>query len=387
MDTTTTLSDEAALAQALIRAPSPSGKESPAAKVMLEAYTSLGFDEAYLDHAGNALGILRRGEGPTMMLNGHMDTVPVGDENAWTHPPLAGEVAEDRLWGRGACDMKSAIACMAYAAKDVAESGFSGTLMVAAVVQEEVGGLGARYLSEHIRPDVVILGEPSKLQLKLGHRGRVEVHAKLPGKIAHAAKNELGDNALYRAADFLKQLEQLELPKGGPLVGSTLTPTNLFSLPRESANVVPGGAELIIDYRNLPDDTPEDILARLQALAPEATLEVLDEQAVSENGKVKRTFPRIAPAYLAPGEHPRVEVARETLKGVLEQAGSDFQEGCWWFCTDAPYLAVNGALIIGFGPGEEERAHTTFESVPLAHLSVARQGYAALARAYLGGSS
>jgi succinyl-diaminopimelate desuccinylase len=375
-------SDEVSLAQALIQARSPSGRESAAAQVFEAALASLGY-ACSRDAAGNVIGRLECGSGPTLMFNGHLDTVPEGDEALWPYPPLSGGIAEDRLWGRGACDMKSALACMAWAGRDALERGFSGTLLVTGVVQEEVGGLGARHLSEHTRADLIILGEPSKLRLMLGHRGRVEIHAHVPGRIAHAAKNELGDNALYRAARLLQVLETLELPSGGPLKGSSLTPTQLVSFPKGGANVVPGRADLTIDYRSVPGDEPEAILERLRAVAPEVTFSVPFENAVSESGEVQYRFPRIAPPYLAPLDDPRVAQARETLQAVLPGEGVTFGEDCWWFATDAPYLAQGGTLVLGFGPGEEELAHTTRESVPLEHLRVARKGYAALAHRFL----
>jgi len=380
---------EAELAQKLVQTFSPSGRERPAADLLVSAFRELGFDEAYLDDAGNAVGILRCGSarGRTVMLNGHIDTVPLGDEAEWPHPPLSGALEGGRLWGRGACDMKAALACMVYAAKDAAPD-LDGTVIITGVVQEEVGGLGARYLGETIKADVVILGEPSKLRLMLGHRGRVEVEVSLPGRIAHAARGDLGDNALYRAARFLGRLEGLELPTGGPLGGSSLTPTTLSSYPQGGKNVVPGRAELTVDYRNIPGDDPETILARLQALEPMARLSVPMEEAASESGRVAYTFPRIVPVYLAPGEHRDVTTARRVLGRVLKEAGHPYAEDCWWFGTDAPHLAKTmegtGGVVIGFGPGEEELAHTTCESVPLEHLRVAREGYAALLRAYLG---
>jgi succinyl-diaminopimelate desuccinylase len=379
---------EVALTQRLVQAFSPSGQESAAAEVLLAAFGEAGFDEAYLDEAGNAVGILRcrGGAGRTLMMNGHIDTVPLGDEAQWPHPPLSGALAEGRLWGRGACDMKAALACMVVAAREAAPE-LEGTVIITGVVQEEVGGLGARHVGETLRADVVILGEPSKLKLMLGHRGRVEVEVSLPGRIAHAAKNELGDNALYRAGRLLGQLEGLELPAGGPLGGSSLTPTSLTSYPHNGKNVVPGRAELTLDYRNVPGDEPDAILARLQALDPEAQLSVPEEHAVSESGQVARSFPRIVPVYEVPDRHPDVAVARRALQGVLAEAGHPYGEGYWWFGTDAPHLAKTmpaGGVVLGFGPGEEELAHTTRESVPLAHLEAARRGYAALLRAFLG---
>ncbi len=379
--------DEVTLARRLVQTFSPSGLESPAAEVLLNAFQELNFGEAYLDDAGNAVGVLHCGSGigRTVMLNGHIDTVPLGDESEWSHPPLSGVVEDGRLWGRGACDMKAALACMVYAAIDAAPD-LNGTVIVTGVVQEEVGGLGARHVGETLKADVVILGEPSKLKLMLGHRGRVEVGVSLPGKIAHAAKNELGENALYRAGRFLAQAEKLTLPNGGPLGGSSLTPTSLTSYPQDGKNVVPGRAELTVDYRNIPGDEPEAILERLQSLDPEARLSVPNEEAHSENGKVAATFPRIVPVYLAPGDHHDVSTARSTLKQVMVEAEHPYGEDCWWFGTDAPHLVktTTDGVVIGFGPGEEELAHTTRESVPLEHLRVARLGYAALLRAYLG---
>jgi putative selenium metabolism hydrolase len=350
---------------------------------LLGAFRQLGFDEAYIDAAGNAIGVLERGPGPLVVFNGHVDTVPLGDEALWPHPPLGGDVVNGRLWGRGACDMKSAVACMALAARDAADTGFAGTLMVTAVVQEEVGGLGARHLSQTLKPDVVILGEPSELNLMLGHRGRVEVEVNFPGRIAHAAKSELGDNALYHAARFLGALEELDLPKGGRLKGSTATPTNLRSFPEQSANVVPGGARLIVDYRNISEDEPEAILVRLKKLAPQAQFQIPDERAVSESGDVQYIFPRVNPPYLVAEDHPVVEKARKVLADILPASGMPFYEGMWWFATDAPHLALSGAPVIGCGPGNPELAHTTSENVPLEHLHVARIAYRELALAYL----
>ncbi len=373
------------LAADLIRAPSPSGHESPAAAVLLEAFRELGFDEARLDEAGNALGVLRRGDGPVVMFNGHLDTVPVGDPALWPQPPLSGAVVDGRLWGRGAVDMKSALACMTLAAADAAADGFRGTLVVAGVVQEEVGGLGARVLGERLPVDVVVLGEPSGLDLMLGHRGRIELEVRFPGRIAHAAKAELGDNALYHVMRFLQGLERVALPSGGPLVGSSATPTGLVTYPEGGANVVPGSAVLTVDYRTIPGDDEAAVLRRLADLADEAGVEVSipTERAISEDGTLQRSFPRTVGPYLAPGESPRIDAARGALREALGRAGRTPAERTWWFATDAPHLARSGAVVVGFGPGDAELAHTTDESVEVAELELARQGYRALAHAYL----
>lgn len=381
----------ARLASDLIRAPSPSGSERPAVDVLLAAMRDLGFDEVYRDDAGNAVGTYVRGPGPVVLLTGHLDTVPVGDESLWPHPPLGGVIADGRLWGRGACDMKSALACMVHAAADAVASAahdgsaLSGTVVVAGVVQEEVGGLGSRHLGATLPCDVVILGEPSKLNLKLGHRGRVEVEVGVPGAIAHAAKAELGENALYNAARYLSALETAELPTGGPLARSSATATRLISSPRDGANVVPGGAVITVDYRNKPGDEPDDVMRLLRSLTTDErfTFSFPRERAESEDGAVTAEYDRVAPAYLAPLDHPAVDTARRVLSAVLTEHAVPFEEGYWWFCTDAPHLARPGRPVIGFGPGAEELAHTTRECVPVSDLIVARHAYRELVRAYL----
>ncbi len=377
------------LAADLIRAPSPSGGEAPASAVLLSAMRQLGYDEVYLDDAGNAVGVLRLGDGPTVMFNGHLDTVPLGDADLWPHPPLSGAVADGRLWGRGASDMKSSLACMALAVADAAEDaragGVGGTLLVTGVVQEEVGGLGARHMGATLGADVIVLGEPSACNLMLGHRGRIEVEVRFPGRIAHAAKAELGENALYHAARYLARLEALELPRGGPLGGSSATPTQLVSFPQGGANVVPGGALLTVDYRTIPGDDEGDVLARLRALADDARVDVVvpSEHAESEGGAVVMDFPRTVGPYLAPGENPFVETARRAVRAALTGSGTPFEERTWWFATDAPHLVRRGGVVVGLGPGEEELAHTTRESVRIDNLHLARHAYRELARAYL----
>jgi succinyl-diaminopimelate desuccinylase len=248
-------------------------------------------------------------------------------------------------------------------------------------VQEEVGGLGARYIAENFKPEVVILGEPSNLNLMLGHRGRAEFQVVLHGKIAHAAKNELGINALYKASSFLDKLKTLELPKGGPLGGSSLTPTQLISYPQNGVNVVPGCAEITIDYRTIPDDDEFAIIQRLQALDPEAEISSRNVKLVSETTKVSYDI-GTAPCYITPGENSFVQSARPVVKETLASFGLPLRERMWWFCTDAPYLSASGAPVIGFGPGLEDLAHTTEERVPVKHLEIARKVYRDLALAY-----
>ncbi len=374
------------LARELVVTPSPSGEEGAAAAVLVSAMRRLGFDEAYVDAVGNAVGVIDRGPGPALLLTGHLDTVAPGDPAEWPHPPLAGVVADGRLWGRGTVDMKSALACMAVGAAAAASAGFNGRLLLAGAVLEEVSGLGSVHLASTLEYDLAVLGEPTDLGLKLGHKGRVEVVATFQGRIAHAARPDLGENALEAAARFVTSLADLSLPSSAVLGQATATPTVLRTAPVGTTNVVPGSAELVIDVRTLPGQGAEEVLALLAPLAADGgvSFAVPTSPVTRADGTVD-VRPHVAPAYLVGDSHEAVATARAALGRALEGSGRELAEGVWWFCTDAPHLAAGGRPVVGFGPGEEELAHTTRESVRVDDLEVAARAYRELALAYLGG--
>lgn len=374
--------DVVALTRALVRSQSPTGRESPAAATLAGALGDLGYDRVRIDAAGNVVGELQRGEGPTLLLNGHIDTVPAGDPASWRHPPFEAVLEGGRVHGRGACDMKGAVAAMALAGRAAADDGVVGRIVMTGVVQEEIGGLGARYLAGQERADAIVLGEPSDLTLMLGHRGRCEVKAVFPGAMAHAARAELGRNALSRAARFVRALEQAELPTVPRLGRASATPTSLVTFPRDGTNVVPGSAELAIDYRTVPGETIDSVLERMRALDPDASFSVAQERFASEDGGVEMMIARENRPYLLDEAHPAVAVAERALGAAL---GRRVEVSTWWFATDAPHLAALGAPILGFGPGNPELAHTSGEYVEVAQLEQAVVGYRALIGALMGG--
>ena len=370
------------LTRELVRAESPTGRESLAAAALARALRDLGYDEVRVDRAGNVVAELWRGDGPTVLLNGHIDTVPAGDLDAWPQPPFEGVLDGGRVYGRGACDMKGAVAAMAVGARQAAEDQVLGRIVVTGVVQEEIGGLGARYLASTQNADVVIVGEPSDLRLMLGHRGRCEVRATFPGRLAHAGRAELGENALARAARFINALDGLDLPSVPRLGRASVTATSLVTWPKDGTNVVPGSADLAIDYRMVPGESRLDLLARLQELDPGALLWVPEEPFQSEDGAVMMTLPRENLPYLLAEDHPAVPTASRALSAAM---GREVEVGTWWFATDAPHLAAMGAPIVGYGPGNPELAHTSNEHVPVSQLHSAVEGYRALVTAFLGG--
>jgi len=354
----------------LLRAESPSGGEAPAARVLIEEAEALGF-EPELDEAGNVEFVIGAGE-HEVLLTGHMDVVPAGDAGEWPHPPFAGQVVEGELWGRGAVDMKGALAAMLGAMKKLAASPPPGRVRFLAVVQEEVGGLGSRYAAERLQADVALLGEPSSLKLMRGHRGRLEIWADYEGKLAHAARAELGLNPLPEMGRFLAALEAFETASHPDLGEASCTPTFAGSQP-QATNVVPGLAQVCIDYRFVPGEDPEAIVERMRLLAGDASVYVPTSER--QSGEVKMSYPMVFPPYLVEDDHPLVQAA-------LRELGQQ-EAGIWWFTTDAPYLASSGAVVLGLGPGDPELAHTTRERVATSELEAAVDAYERVSRRLL----
>jgi putative selenium metabolism hydrolase len=191
-----------ALCQALIQRKSYSGQEDSVVERMKQSFGELGFDDVIVDEYGNILGRIKgKRPGKVLLLDGHIDTVPVPDESKWTHKPYGGEIDSGRIYGRGTSDMKGAVSAMVAAAAFFAEDtqrDFAGEIYVSGVVHEECfEGIAARKISSRIKPDYVVIGESSELNLKRGQRGRAEIVVETFGKPAHSANPRAGVNAVY----------------------------------------------------------------------------------------------------------------------------------------------------------------------------------------------
>lgn len=371
--------------QELIRIPSPPGEEEEAARRVAEEMEGLGYDEVDTDAAGNVVGRIRgAGEAPDVMLNAHLDHVGVGREEAWPRPPFGGEIHGGRIWGRGAVDIKGPLAAQVHGAGRLAgsEDPPPGDVYVTAVVQEEVGGLGARHLVEELRPALTVVGEPSSNQIRRGHRGRTELELRLRGRSVHASAPERGANPLYALAAFLEALRGVELPEHEELGGATVAPTRLRT-DQESTNVTPAEVWLTLDCRLPPGTSAEEMVELLEPLAREACgpgmegrLQVPVFPRTSYTG-LEMEIPADNPAFLLPLDHPAVTAA---VRVVADALGGAPEVDVWRFATDGGHFSAAGLTVVGFGPGEEELAHTVDESVEVEELERAVAAYEALAR-------
>ena len=165
------------LTQELVRLRSYSGEEGDVSEAVKRYMEGHGFDSVTVDGYGNTIGCIKGNRpGRKILFDGHMDTVPVQDQSEWIYPPFAAEIHDERIYGRGTTDMKGALAAMICAAADFAEDtgrDFAGEIYVAGIVHEECfEGVASRSVSSIVKPDVVVIGEASGLDIKTGQRGR-----------------------------------------------------------------------------------------------------------------------------------------------------------------------------------------------------------------------
>lgn len=360
----------------ILRIPSLPGEEGDVARRVASEMEALGYGAVEIDEVGNVVGrIPGRGEAPSLLLNTHLDIVDAGDPAAWSHPPFAAEVAEGRVWGRGAVDIKGPLAAQVHgAARAAADGPPPGDLVVTAVVGEEIGGLGARHLVGSLGADLVLVGEPSSNELRRGHRGRAEIEVRFRGESAHASAPERGRNPLYALARFLERLPEVELPEDEALGAATVAPT-LVRTDQRSANVIPGEVVLTLDCRMVPGHSAEEVRDLVVAAAgEEAEVEIPSRSRRSWTGW-ESEFPADNPAFVLPDDHP----ALRSAAGVLEASlGGRPPVGVWGFATDGGHFSRAGHTVVGFGPGEERLAHTVRESLALEEFERGLGGYEAL---------
>ena len=375
----------------LVRIPSLSTHEGGVASRLADEMRRVGFAEVWTDRIGNVVGRVGAGRGPKLLYDGHMDTVDVGEVGRWPHPPYEGRTEAGILHGRGACDMKGGLAAMVYGVKALLDAGVAldGDLYVVGVVQEEpCEGLAIQVLVEEegIRPDFVVLGEPSNLQVRIGHRGRLEMEVKVRGKAAHASSPALGNNAIHNAARLVFGIELLA-PRlaTDPFLGQGSLAVTEIQSEAASRNALPDCCRFYIDRRLTLGETERKALAEIQNIISteevDAQVEVTQYRATSYTGydcQARNAFP----AWVMPEDHPLVQT---TVRSIRETLGYRPRLGRWTFSTDGTYTAgVANIPTIGFGPGEERFAHTLDEQIRLNDVVDAARVYARLAIELLG---
>lgn len=345
-----------------------------------------GFDEVRFDKMGNILG--RIGNGPRVIVfDSHIDTVSIGDPAEWEWDPFKGKVEDGILYGRGACDEKGSTPGMVYGMAIARDLGLldGWTAYYFGNMEEWCDGIAPNTFVEvdpKVRPDYVIIGEPTRMQIYRGHKGRIEMKVVAKGRSAHAASNHLGDNAIYKLLPVIAGIRDLE-PKLGdhPFLGNGKITVSDMTVQTASINAVPNEAIIYIDRRMTFGETKEDAIEQVRALIPEkdrdmVTVEELFYEEPSYTGFV---FPvdKYFPAWLSEDEHPLVQAGLEARRLI---GLADEPSGKWAFSTNGIYWAGKANIpCIGFAPGDEVTAHTVRDSVSLDDVVKATEFYALIA--------
>jgi acetylornithine deacetylase/succinyl-diaminopimelate desuccinylase family protein len=355
--------------QEVISIPSPSYEEKQEAEFLAERMREYGFDASYVDEKFDALGtITGSGGGRSLLLNGHIDHVPVGA----MVDPYSGRLMDGAefgvegqvVYGRAACDMKAAVAAMVLAGRALKELGvrLKGDYRVAAVAQEEVGGAGtvSTIVDGQFLADVVLIGEATNMGLALGHRGSMKFGVFVKGRSCHASAPERGVNALYKAVDMIQRIRDELAPRlpSHPIYGRASLVVTQIEVSPKASNVVPESCRFWMDCRNHPGFTAEDLydelnkmIAEIKAGDPEFEATVIPTTLITG-----RTFSGF---YTDPERHPVVEEAAQAISEITGRP----ERGLWTFATDGRMYSRLGLPVIGFGPGEERFAHTQQDHV------------------------
>ncbi len=372
-----------AFCQRLVRTPSLSGNEGAVAALIQNEMKRLQYDDVYVDEVGNVIGRIKGGRGPSIQFNCHMDQVDIGDRASWLHDPFGGEVVDGVVWGRGASDTKGAMAVQIHALGRLKKFNIplSGDVFMVCVVQEETGSWGTKFLLDHFKTDLAVLGEATTNQVANGHRGRTEILIEFTGSSVHAAAADQSINPLYMLSSFLMEIPRLPVLLNPILGKNSISPTRCYT-DQVSGNMSPGLVRLHLDWRSLPDDSLEDFLLSLQLIldrmstgSVQGSVKLFTNPVTSYTG-YSDVLPAHAPAYLINSQDALPTAAQKILEGALRRSISI---NPWGFTTDGGYLAQAGIPTIGFSPCEEKFAHTTRDQVSIELMKEALVGTMALA--------
>jgi len=365
----------------IIAIPSVSGDEKKVVERIRQEMVHLGYEMSKLDPMGNLIG--RIGTGSRILaIDGHCDVVDVGNPDTWEVDPFKGDMKDGIIYGRGASDQKGGLAAAVYAGKILKEMVLPAdisVIVVATVLEETLEGAAWQYIIEEqkIMPEAVLLTERTNLAINIGQRGRMEMKIHTRGISCHGSAPERGDNAIYKMAPIIKDIEELnkKLVSNSILGKGTIALTEICS-DSPSLCAVADSSTIHLDRRLTEGETIESSVEELENLssvkAMAAEVIIPDYEARCYTGLI---YPIKAyyPMWLMEMDHKLVKMSRIAYK---DQFGGDPETGIWIFSTNG--VATKGIYnipSIGFGPGEEKHAHTPDDQVRVTDLVKAVEFY------------
>ncbi len=369
----------------LVKTPSYSCKEKDVIEVIKHKMIGNGFDEVQVDGLGNVIGRIGNGK-KIIAFDAHIDTVYPGERSLWDYDPYDSRVVNEKVRGRGSVDQKGGMASMITAGKIIKEMNLNNDYTIyftGTVNEEDCDGQCWHYIIKegNIKPELVIITEPTNLNIYRGHRGRMEMTVSVKGLSCHGSAPERGDNAVYKLARIALELEKLnENLHVDPFLGKGTLVVSEFKSSGPSQCAVPDFASLYIDRRLTKGENKELAVQQVKdactrAGYEDAEVKIPEYQEAAYTGLV---YPveKYYPTWVLEPESPYLKKAVENYTQLFEKA--PFVDK-WTFSTNGvSIMGKFGIPCIGFGPGNEVLAHAPNEECPIDHLSSAAAFYAGL---------
>ncbi len=373
----------------MVAIPSTSQNEKDVVLRVKKEMEKCGFDEVEIDGFGNILGRIGKGS-HVIAMDAHLDTVGVGNRELWDCDPFEGKFEDGIIYGRGASDQEAGMASMVYAGKIIKDLGLEDdyTLyVVGSVMEEDCDGLSWQYIinEDELKPEVVVITEPTNLGIYRGHRGRMELRVKTTGLSCHASAPERGDNAIYKMTPIIRGIEELNPKlKDDPFLGKgTIAVTQIF-FQSPSQNAVPDECVVQLDRRLTAGETKETAIAEIEEIIREAGVEAKIEMLhYAEKAYTGLVYPteKYYPTWVYPEDHVVVQKAKETFEELFDEPARIDK---WTFSTNG--VATAGMFdipTVGFGPANEIYAHSPKDQCPEEHMVKAAAFYAAFPGFYI----
>ena len=370
----------------LIQLPSESMQEKAVQAELKRQMEEAGFDEVRIDGLGNVIGRIGNGK-RILAIDGHMDTVGIGNMDNWTFEPLSGEIRDGWVLGRGTVDQKGGPAAAVTAGRILKELGFDRDLtfyVVGSVMEEDCDGLCWNWIieEEKIKPDFVISTEPTNMNIYRGHRGRMEIGVDFRGISCHGSAPERGKNAIYMASRVALEIEKLnERLANDEFLGKGSITISIFQSQSPSMCAVADFVHMHLDRRLTWGETKESAVKEVEDVVKACGLKLGDEAKVSvlwyeetAYTGTKYGMEKYFPTWKLEPSEPVVAVGVDTFKELF---GKDPLVDKWTFSTNGVTIrGKHGIPLIGFGPGNEVLAHAPDEKCPVDDLVKSAAFYA-----------
>jgi len=361
--------------QRLVTFESYPGKEKEVSDYVETLMKRLGFRDVIRDEYGSIFGFIGpKQEKTSILFDSHTDVMPV--RGNWKYPPFGGEISDGKLYGRGSTDMKGPLCSSIFAAAEIQKKLTLKKQYVvsASVLEESIEGVALGRIIDRVNPNNVVICEPSQLKIKLGHKGRIEYLLHVNGKTFHSAFPNKYDNTIHLAAKAITALKDLKFSNSHEMGEGVLTPIGLET--NSNTSMAPSQATIRFDRRTVPGDTEdlakEEIMKVLNTIDSKAySLSIEDSDVETYTGE-KISCRKVFHPWVIDKDHNLVHSLIQSVK----KNDIPLEIGYWAFCTNGVESMGNRNInTIGFGPGNEELAHTTDEYIEIQQLKDAYKVY------------